>query len=365
MSDQLEVPAVRVRLTEAELTAVEGVLRRGQLVSGPQVHAFEEELSATLLDGRPTVAVNSGTSALHLGLLASGIGPGDEVIVPSFTFAATANAVAMTGALPVFVDIEPITFGLDPERVAAALTPRTKAVVAVHLFGHPVDWSGLVDVTADRDVMLVEDAAQAHGASYRGRPVGTLGSWAAFSFYATKNLMTGEGGMVACEDPDVADRVRLLRNQGMRTRYAYEVPGLNNRLTETAAALGREQLRTLRTRNDRRRQIARHYSECLVGAVTPQVAPDCVHAFHQYTVRVRQRDAVLERLRDRGIGVDVYYPTPTHRSPAYRTADHLPQSDAAAGECMSLPIHPLLTDDEIDLVIEEFNSVTANLEGRP
>ena len=221
------------------------VLRSGRLVQGQEVAAFEEEFAA-IVGGRTCVAVNSGTSALHLGLLAAGIGPGDEVIVPSFTFAATANAVAMTGATPVFADIEPDTFCLDPDAVAAAVTSRTAAVIPVHLYGHPAPWDGLAGVAERHGLLLLEDAAQAHAASYDGIPVGALGDVAAFSFYATKNMTTGEGGMVVCQDEDVARRVRLLRNQGMEQRYRNEIAGLNNRMTDLAAAMGRVQLQAAR-----------------------------------------------------------------------------------------------------------------------
>ncbi len=332
-----EVPAVRVELTADEIDAVTGVLTGGQLVGGPQVAAFEREFSETLLDGRPCVAVNSGTSALHLGLLACGIGPGDEVVVPSFTFAATANAVAITGATPVFADIDPASFCLDPRDVAARITPRTRAVLPVHLYGHPADWQGLAELAGTHGLMLLEDAAQAHGASYGDRPVGTLGTWAAFSFYATKNMTTGEGGLVACADEETARRVRLLRNQGMERRYANEVVGLNNRLTDVAAGLGRVQLTTLAQRNALRRAIADRYTAGLRGAITPTVRPGDTHAFHQYTVRVPQRDGVLAAVRAAGVDAAVYYPTPVHRLPGLR---HDGRAAPHRGSCRGVHVAP-------------------------
>jgi perosamine synthetase len=353
------VAAVRVELTTEERDAVTEVLACGHLVAGPQVAAFEQEFSAVLLDGRPCVAVNSGTSALHLGLLGCGIGPGDEVIVPSFTFAATANAVAMTGARPVFADIDRKTFCIDPADAASRVTSRTRALLPVHLYGHPADWDGLSDVAGQHGLLLLEDAAQAHGASYRDRPVGTLGTWAAFSFYATKNMTTGEGGLLACADEDTARQVRLLRNQGMERRYANEIVGLNNRLTDVAASIGRVQLRTLSQRNARRREIARRYTAGLRGVDVPTVRPGDTHAFHQFTMRVPHRDAVLEGVRSAGVDAAVYYPTPVHRLPAYATTDALPHTETAAAECMSLPIHPFLTDDDVDLVVTTVNDAVA------
>jgi perosamine synthetase len=360
-----EVAAVRVKLTQREIDAVTRVLESGDLAGGPEVAAFEQEFSQTLLDGRPCVAVNSGTSALHLGLLACGLGPEDEVIVPSFTFAATANAVAMTGATPVFADIDPETYCLDPADVASKVRQRTKAILAVHLYGHPADWDGLTDVAEQHGLLLLEDAAQAHGASYGDRPIGTLGTWAAFSFYATKNMTTGEGGLVACANEDTARRVRLLRNQGMERRYANEAVGLNNRLTDVAASLGRVQLTTLEERNARRRQVAERYTAGLRQVVSPSVRPGDTHAFHQFTVRVTRRDEVLHEVRRAGIHAAVYYPTPVHRLPAYSTSDTLPITEAAAAECMSLPIHPLLTDEDVDFVIDSVNHAVLTCRGQP
>jgi dTDP-4-amino-4,6-dideoxygalactose transaminase len=348
------VGAVHVHVGEEETAAVNRVLRSGRLVQGVEVAAFEEEFAA-LVGGRACVAVNSGTSALHLGLLAAGIGRGDEVVVPSFTFAATANAVAMTGATPVFADIEPDSFCLDPGAVAAAVTERTVAVVPVHLYGHPVRWDALADVAERHGLLLLEDAAQAHGASYDGIPVGALGDLAAFSFYATKNMTTGEGGMVVCRDQDTARRVRLLRNQGMEQRYRNEVAGLNNRMTDLAAAMGRVQLQRLPDWNEERRAVAKSYDAQLAGVVTPTVAPKAEPVWHQYTVRSTDRDALAARLDARGIDSAVYYPVPTHRLPAYDERVELPETERAAREVLSLPIRPGLTDEEIARVVAAVN----------
>jgi dTDP-4-amino-4,6-dideoxygalactose transaminase len=344
---------VKVEIGDEERAAVAAVLTSGQLVQGEQVSAFEAEFGA-LVGGRTCVAVNSGTSALHLGLIAAGIGPGDEVVVPSFTFAATANAVVRAGATPVFADIEPDHYGLDPEAVEEVVTSSTRAVIPVHLYGHPADCEALSVVCDDHGLVLLEDACQAHGASLAGRPAGTLGVLAAFSFYATKNMTTGEGGMVVCEDDSVARMVRLLRNQGMETRYQNEVAGLNNRMTEMSAAMGRVQLRHLARWNERRRAVAAAYDRGLAGlpgVSIPSIGADVVHAYHQYTIRSSFRDRLMAGLDERGVGTVVYYPVPTHRLPAYAGSARLPETDRAAREVLSLPIRPSLTDDEVERVI--------------
>jgi dTDP-4-amino-4,6-dideoxygalactose transaminase len=349
------IDAVRVVMGPEEIAAVTAVLESGRIVGGPEVAAFEEEFSA-FVGGRTCIAVNSGTSALHLGLLASGIGPGDEVVVPSFTFAATANSVAMTGARPVFADIDPDTFCLDPASAEKAVTERTRAIMPVHLYGQTAEWDAFEEVADRHGLLLLEDAAQAHAASYAGRPAGSLGHVAAFSFYATKNMTTGEGGMVVCADETVARRVRLLRNQGMERRYENEIAGLNNRMTDLAAAIGRVQLTRLEGWNDRRRAIAARYDAGLRGVVTPVTGPGNVHVHHQYTVRVPEgRDPVLKAVDEAGVAAAVYYPTPTHRLPAYATGDELPETERAAREVMSLPVHPRLDESEVDRVIEVVN----------
>lgn len=353
------IPVSKPFIGREEQDAVERVLLSGQLAQGPEVAAFEAEFSAELAAGQPCVAVNSGTSALHLALLALGIGPGDEVIVPSFTFAATANSVAITGAVPVFVDIDPVTFCVDPAAVRAAITPRTRAVLPVHLYGHP---AALVELQALCDaagLLLVEDAAQAHGASIDGRLVGTWGDAGCFSFYPTKNMMSAEGGMVVLRDPEVARRVRLLRNQGQEIRYRNELVGLNNRMTDICAAIGRQQLHRVGAWNDRRRENAAFLSAHLDGVVTPRTADGVVHAFHQYTIRVvgHDRDAFMEQLRARGVGCEVYYPVPVHRLPPYGVDVDLPQTEQAAAEVLSLPVHPHLSDDDLAVIVEVVNDV--------
>jgi len=347
------VPAARPLVGEEERAAVDRVLRSGGLAQGPEVAAFEAEFSA-LVGGRGCVAVNSGTSALHLALLALGVGPGDEVVVPSFTFAATANSVALTGATPVFADVDAASFCLDPAAAEAAVTPRTRAVVPVHLYGHPADMTAFRAMAGRHDLLVLEDAAQAHAARWRGEPVGALGDAAAFSFYPTKNMTAGEGGMVTTGDPAVERGVRLLRNQGMEKRYANEVVGFNARMTDLHAAIGRVQLRRLEGWTRQRQENARFLDEQLAGTVVvPPVTDGAEHVYHQYTVRVPEdRDGFARALADRGVGSGVYYPTPVHRLPSFGLRADLPRTEAAAAEVLSLPVHPGLSREELERVVE-------------
>jgi perosamine synthetase len=352
------IPAAKPIIGDEERAAVDRVMRSGMIAQGPEVAAFEQEFSAALVGGRECVAVNSGTSGLHLGLLAAGIGAGDEVIVPSFTFAATANSVALTGATPVFADIEPGSFCLDPASVEAAVTERTKAIMPVHLYGHPADMTGLAAVAERHGLAILEDAAQAHGATFDGRPVGSFGVFGMFSLYPTKNMTSGEGGMVSC-DGDVAHRIRLLRNQGMATQYANELVGLNNRMTDIHAAIGRVQLTKLPGWTEDRRRNAAFLDAHLENVVVPPVREGSTHVYHQYTIRVEgDRDGMVRALREEyGVGSGVYYPIPNHRLPSFHLDLDLPETERAACEVISLPVHPSLSIDDLERVVEAVNAV--------
>lgn len=352
------IPAARPIVGDEERQAVDRVMRSGMIASGPEVAAFEQEY-ASHVAARECVAVNSGTSALHLGLLAAGIGPGDEVIVPSFTFAATGNAVALTGATPIFADIDPDTFCLSPAAVQAAVTPRTAAIMPVHLYGHPADMPALLDIAARHGLAIFEDAAQAHDAELNGVPVGAFGRFAAFSFYPTKNMTSAEGGMVAVDTPELARAVRLLRNQGMEQRYQNEVVGLNNRMTDIHAAIGRVQLRRLPAWTEQRRANAAFLDSGLRGVITPPVAPTVYHVYHQYTIRVigHDRDAFVAQLAQGGVGSGVYYPTPVHALPSFDLDLDLPATTAAAAEVLSLPVHPSLSVEDLTHIVEVVNEV--------
>ena len=352
------IPAASPSIGRKERRAVDRVMRSGMLAQGPEVAAFEKEFSEVVA-GRQCIAVNSGTSALHLAFLAAGIGPGDEVIVPSFSFAATANSVALTGATPVFVDIEPVYFCMDPARIEAAITPRTKAIMPVHLYGHPADMRTISGIAAKHNLTIFEDAAQAHAAAIDGLPVGAWSTAASFSFYPTKNMTSGEGGMVTTSDDNVARMVRVLRNQGMEIRYQNEVVGFNNRMTDIHAAIGRAQLTQLAGWTSARQHNAAYLNQGITGVITPATAPGMTHVFHQYTVRVPngERDAFATELTKRGIGNGVYYPTPIHELPSFKLSLDLPETSRAANEALSLPVHPALKKRDLDKIVATVNDI--------
>ena len=354
------IPAAKPIIGDEERAAVDAVLRSGMIAQGPEVAGFEEEFSA-LVDGRHCVAVNSGTSALHMALIALGIGTGDEVIVPSFTFAATANAVKLAGANPVFVDIEADSFCMDPDAFDAAITSRTRAVMPVHLYGHPADMTRIGVIASEGGIAVLEDAAQAHAAKLNGIPAGAFGAAAAFSFYPTKNMTSGEGGMVVTKSADTARTVRLLRNQGMEQRYRNEIVGFNTRLTDVHAAIGRTQLRKLAGWTARRQETAAIFDAELRGVVTPPVAEGAEHVYHQYTIRVpgHDRDAFMVALAELGVGSGVYYPTPVHALPSFDLSLDLPETRRAAQEVISLPVHPALSDEDVERVVVAVNEVAA------
>jgi dTDP-4-amino-4,6-dideoxygalactose transaminase len=339
-----------------EQAAVIAVLNSGQLAQGARVAAFEAAF-ARYQGAAHAVALNSGTAALHVALLARGIGAGDEVIVPAFSFAATANTVLHAGARPVFADVRGDDFGIDAAQVEAAITARTRAVVPVHLYGQICDIEPVAALCAARGIALIEDAAQAAGAELGGRRAGAWGD-ACFSFYATKNLQTGEGGMIVTRDAAVDARARVLRSQGEPERYVTEEAGFNYRMTEIAAAIGGTQLPKLEARIERRRANAARLTELLadVPALTlPREAAGRRHVWHQYTVRVAGgREALRAGLRERGIETGVFYPTPIHRQPLYRRLGYgdleLPVATRLADEVLSLPVHPALSDADIETI---------------
>jgi perosamine synthetase len=356
------IPAAQPIIGEEEIEAAVRVLRSGMVVQGPEVAAFEQEFGE-LVAGRHCVAVNSGTSALQLALLALGLEPGDEVIVPSFSFAASANAIRLAGGVPVFADIEAGSFNIDPDAISAAITPRTVAIMPVHLYGHPAAMDRIMSIAEAHNLAVIEDAAQAHAAALGGTPVGAFGLAGCFSFYPTKNMHSLEGGMITTADAEFARKLRLLRNQGMEQRYQNEIVGANMRLTDVAAAIGRVQLGKLDGWTERRRSNAAYLDQRLRGVVVPPVAEGAKHVYHQYTVRVTgDRDALQAALKERGVGSAVYYPTPIHRLKPYLSADgtadawKLPETDRAAGEVLSLPIFPALTTEQLDHIVDSVNT---------
>ena len=355
------IPLSRPWIGPEEKAAVIEVLESGMLAQGPRVAALEEAFTR-LTGARHAIATSSGTTGLHLAMLAHGIGPGDEVITSPFTFIASVNAILFTGAKPVFADIDEATFNIDPERLEAAITPRTKAVMPVHIYGQPCDMDEISEIAQRHGLILLEDAAQAVGATYRGRHVGSFGT-AVFSLYATKNVMTGEGGMITTESDEIADRARLLRNHGMRNRYEYEMLGYNFRLTDVLAAIGVAQLGRLEEATRRRRSNADYLSAHLRGVGTPVVKEGREHVWHQYTVRLPHgvdRSDVVRRLSAAGIGTGVFYPLGAHRFPHIQaeTGDvELPVTDRVAESVLSLPVHPLLDHSDLERITAAVNSL--------
>ncbi len=340
------------------------VLRSGQLSQGPRVEEFEAAFAA-MCGVRQAVAVNSGTAALMLALLAHGIGPGDEVITSPLTFIATANAVLMTGARPVFVDVREEDFNIDPGLIPARITPRTRALLPVHLYGHPCDMDRITAIAQRHSLAIIEDACQAHGAEWRGRRVGSFGT-GCFSFYPTKNMTTGEGGMVTTDDPRLADRLRLLRSHGASAPYHHVELGYNFRMTELMAAIGLVQLLRLRAFTLKRRMHAAYYTRHLRAVIPPQEGAQALHVYHQYTVRAPQgRDALQARLAEEGIATAVYYRTPLHLQPLYRERlayrDSLPVAERLAGEVLSLPVWPGLRANERRRVTEAVSRQAAEI----
>lgn len=348
------VPLVRPMIGPKERAAVNRVLRSEQMAQGPEVEAFEAEFAA--MCGVPhAVAVNSGTAALFVALAAHGIGPGDEVIVPPFSFVATANCVLMTGARPIFCDVRESDFNIDPEQIEAHISPRTRAIVPVHLYGQPADMARIMPIAQRHGLAVIEDACQAHGAEWQGRQVGGFGT-GAFSFYPTKNMTTSEGGMLTTNDAAIAERARLLRAHGANRTYHHVTLGYNYRMTDIAAAIGRVQLSRLGEFTRKRRANARFYDRRLRGVVTPAVTPGATHVYHQYTVRVPAgRDALRAALTAKDIGSAVYYPLPIHQQPLYRELgyeDSCPVAERLCSEVVSLPVWPGLGAEQRRRVVE-------------
>ncbi|MFN8637783.1 MAG: DegT/DnrJ/EryC1/StrS family aminotransferase [Chloroflexota bacterium] len=361
------ISIARPVIGRAEIGAVNAVLRSGSLVQGAITHQFEQRF-AEMVGTRYAIAVNSGTAALHLALLAHGIGPGDEVITSPFSFVATANAILYTGARPVFVDIDPDTFNIDPDQIEAKVTNRTRAIIPVHLYGHPANMDPILEIARRHGLHIVEDAAQAHLASIDGRQVGTFGT-GCFSFYATKNVTTAEGGVITTSSDQIAELVRMLRAHGQSERYRHEMLGFNYRLTDLQAALGLVQLDRLEKLTRSRIKHAEYLTTRLRGVETPTVLPGYRHVYHQYTIRVPAgRDVLARRLNEAGVGTGIHYPIPIHQQPLYRDLgydDCLPEAERASREVLSLPVHPLVTERDLGIVVERVTAILARLAPRP
>ena len=349
------IPIAQPLMGEEEKEAILAVLESGMLAQGPKVKEFERAF-ADMCGMRHAVATSSGTTALHLALLAHGIGPGDEVVTSPFTFISSANSILFVGAQPVFVDIDESSYNIDPSLIEAKITPRTKALMPVHLFGNPCDMEAIMAIAARHRLIVIEDAAQAHGASINGKKVGSFGT-GCFSFYPTKNITTAEGGMVTSDDDQVAERVRLLRSHGMKKRYYHNFLGYNFRMTDLQAALGLAQLAKLESFNEKRIANARYLTEHLRDVIiVPQVRDGYRHVFHQYTIRVKgDRDQIVEQLRERGVGTGIYYPLPVHKQPVYQELGYtgrLPVAEEMSREVLSLPVHPALSQADLERIVE-------------
>jgi dTDP-4-amino-4,6-dideoxygalactose transaminase len=344
--------------------AVLRVLDSSQFVLGPEVAAFERAFAA-YCGAAEAIAMNSGTSALHLALLAAGVGPGDEVITVPFTFVATVSSIVYTGATPVLVDVEPATLTLDPRALEAAIGPRTKAIMPVHLYGQPADMDPILEIAARHGLVVIEDAAQAHGAEYKGRRCGSMGHVAAFSFYPGKNLGAyGEGGAAVTSDPALARTMRMLRDWGAEKKYEHRLKGYNYRMDGLQGAILGVKLRHMERWTEARRSRAALYDRALAGTDVerPAVRSDVRHVFHVYTVRTPERDRYAEALKADGIATGIHYPVPVHLQPAHADLGYgtgsFPEAERAAAEVLSLPIFPEMTDAQVEAVAAAVRGVT-------
>ncbi len=355
----------RPMIGEEEKAAVMAVLESGQLAQGNVVADFEKAF-AEYCGVKHAIATSNGTTALHVAILAHEIGPGDEVVTVPFTFIASANSIVYAGAKPVFVDIDPVSFNINVDQIEAAITPCTKAIMPVHLFGNPAEMGRIMEIAAKHGLAVIEDAAQAHGAEENGKRAGSWGT-GCFSFYPTKNITTGEGGMVTTNDDCVADRALMLRSHGMRVRYYHESIGYNFRMTNIHAAIGMAQLPKLEMFNERRIANAAYLNEHLPKdkVQVPQVRPGTQHVFHQYTVRVLpplDRDSVRKQLAGAGVGTEVYYPVPVHKQELYLDMGYegqrFPESEQAAQQVVSLPVHPSVTQEDLETIVAAVEGLT-------
>jgi dTDP-4-amino-4,6-dideoxygalactose transaminase len=342
-----------------EKLAVLEVLDSGMLAQGPRVKAFEEAFAA-MCGVRHAIATTSGTTALHTCLLAHNLAAGDEVITSAFTFIASSNSILFAGGRPVFVDIDPATFNIDPDKIESAITPRTRAIMPVHLFGLSCEMDSILAIASQYNLLVIEDACQSHGARYHGRRVGSFGT-GTFSLYPTKNMTSGEGGMITTNDDALADHCRVIRQHGMRRRYYHDELGFNFRMTDILAAIGLEQLKKLENFNQIRIQNAKYLTSHLKGVTVPVVPEGCEHVYHQYTLRLpaQRREAMIEHLTARGVGCMVYYPVPIHRQTYYMEQlgyqQSLPETERAAAEVLSIPVHPGLNEGDLDTIVQAVN----------
>ncbi len=363
------IPIAKPSIGPEEKKAVQEILDSGMIAQGQKVKELEEKF-LNYIGIRYSAATNNGTSALHTALLACGIKEGDEVITTPFSFTATANSILFCGARPVFADIEPDTFNIDAEKIEEKITEKTKAVLVVHLFGNPCDMDRIKDICKRHDLLLIEDACQAHGAEYKGQKVGSIGDCGVFSFYPTKNMTTGEGGIITTDNADIAERCRVIRDHGQDGRDNQVMLGYNYRMTDIQAAIGVEQLKKLEGFIERRIENAKMLNEGLKGVkgiITPKMQAETRHVFNQYTIRVADdfkisRDMLVKKLKDAGIGAFVYYPKPIYAQKYYLELgykDNLKNAENAAKEVVSIPVHPGVTKEDIEVIIDTINELSS------
>ncbi len=364
-----KIPIAKPVLGKKELEAVKEVFESGMLIQGKKVKLFEEKF-AEYIGVEHAIAVTNGTVALDVALKALNLGPGDEVITPAFSFISSSNCILFQNAKPVFADIDPRTFNIDPSDVAEKITSKTKALIPVHLFGQPAKMDALKEIAEDKGIFLVEDAAQAHGAEYKGQKAGSIGDMGCFSFYATKNMTVGEGGMITTNDPKLARKARLLRNHGQSQKYHHDTLGYNYRMTEFCAAIGSVQLKKLDESNAKRRvnaQLLTQGIRSFHGLTVPYVDKDVKHIFHQYVVRVeedypRDRDELADSLTEKGVGVAVHYPLPIYRQPLYLKLGYeetkCPNTEDACRRVLSLPVHPLVDRKDVEFMLDVLDHIT-------
>jgi dTDP-4-amino-4,6-dideoxygalactose transaminase len=353
------IPIAKPLIGLEEKQAVLEVLDSGIIAQGPRVKAFENAF-ANLCGVKHAIATSSGTTALHTALLAHGIGLGDEVITSPFTFIASANSILYTGAQPVFVDIDPVTFNINPSLIEQSITSNTRAIMPVHLFGLPCNMDPILAVAEKYNLLVIEDACQSHGATYKGQRVGSFGT-GTFSFYPTKNITSAEGGMITTNDAEFAEKCRVIRQHGMHRRYYHDELGFNFRMSDIHAAIGLAQLQKLARFNEARMVNAAFFTKHLKEVLVPGIPEGRQHVFHQYTVRVPndRRNMLVDHMKEHEIGCSVYYPLPVHKQPYYTQVQsfdlYLPESEKAASEVISLPVHPALSLDDLEKIVSVFN----------
>ena len=356
---EIKVPIAKPIIGDEEIENVVEVLKSGMIAQGPKVAEFEEKF-AKWVGAKYGIAVNSGTAALHVALLSCGIGEGDEVITTPFTFIASGNAIAYTGAKPVFADIDLKTYTIDPDSIEELINENTKAILPVQLYGQSADMDKINEIAEKHDLIVIEDAAQAHGATYKGKKVGSMGDMACFSFYPTKNMTTSEGGIITTDDEKLAENAKIFRAHGATVRYHHDEIGYNFRMTDISAAIGLAQMNRIDEFNDKRNENAAYLNEGLKdvdGVVTPYCADGLKHVYHQYTIRVEKgnRDDWVNVINECGVGTGIHYPIPLYNQPIYKElgfGGDCPNAELAADNVISLPVHPSLTKEDLDLVIE-------------